>query len=343
MIDFTNCKPDLTATYGGSDQKWGIYYNNNRYMVKTPDKIDEGERIDLNTSYSNSVISEYLCCHIFKIIGFETQETILGYYNNGKEQKPVVACKNFITDENRYKLIEFKDIENNLLNKKPPKIPHLTDIYEILTKDTIYFSKEEGLKALDHYWDCFIVDALLGNFDRHANNWGYIMDKSTEKIIGYAPIYDCGSCLYPKLSETALDLILNDEKQIEKRVDTFPNAALIVNDKKVNYKTFLFEAQNKECNNALIRVTPKINIESINDFINNLEGISDLRKQFYKTMIAERYEKIILPAYEKVLNLQLEHNNDIKPDTTKQLDETETSFDNIEDFSKDGFDPAEEE
>jgi len=47
-------------------------------------------------SYTNGCISEYLACHIFKSLGFKTQETLLGTYTNprGKE-KMVVACGDF--------------------------------------------------------------------------------------------------------------------------------------------------------------------------------------------------------------------------------------------------------
>ena len=68
MIDFSHCEPDLTATYGVSDKKWGVFYNNEKYIIKTPDRIDDSKRNEVNSSHSNSVISEYLCCHIFQEI-----------------------------------------------------------------------------------------------------------------------------------------------------------------------------------------------------------------------------------------------------------------------------------
>lgn len=44
----------------------------------------------------------------------------------------------------------------------------------------------------------FIVDALLGSFDRHNGNWGVLVDEERQTA-EIAPIYDCGSCLYPQL------------------------------------------------------------------------------------------------------------------------------------------------
>ena len=40
----------------------------------------------------------------------------------------------------------------------------------------------------------FVIDSLIGNTDRHNGNWGFLVNKSTDKI-KFSPIYDCGSCL----------------------------------------------------------------------------------------------------------------------------------------------------
>lgn len=45
MIDFTECKIDLTANYGGSDQKRGILYQGQRYMSVT--LVMGGKEIDI--------------------------------------------------------------------------------------------------------------------------------------------------------------------------------------------------------------------------------------------------------------------------------------------------------
>jgi hypothetical protein len=65
MIDFTDCRVDLTANYGGSDQKRGIIYNGKRYMLKLSDRVPEEKRNSLNSSYTNSAYSELIGCRIF--------------------------------------------------------------------------------------------------------------------------------------------------------------------------------------------------------------------------------------------------------------------------------------
>lgn len=50
------------------------------------------------------------------------------------------------------------------------------------------------------FWNMFIVDAFIGNWDRHNGNWGFLYNISTDEIT-LAPVYDCGSSLYPQADE----------------------------------------------------------------------------------------------------------------------------------------------
>lgn len=314
-MDFTNCKIDLRANYGGSDKKRGIYINGDRYMLKLSDSISDGHRNSLNSSYSNSSVSEHLCCLIYKSIGIETQDTILGTLSmkskTGEDKVyPAVACKNFIPEG--YDFVDFKFICNTLLDVKPGHTPKIEEIYEILSDENIYFSKEMAKLAMERYWDVFIIDSLLGNFDRHANNWGYLVNKETNEL-SLAPVYDCGSCMYPQMADTGIEQVLNDPNEIQMRIDKFPNAALEINNQKVNYKQFISSLENEDCNNALLRIYPKIDISKINFIIDNITDISDIRKTFYKTMINERYNQIIKEPYEN-LREQLGLNDDYDDD-----------------------------
>ena len=58
-------------------------------------------------------------------------------------------------------------------------------------------------------WDMFIVDALIGNWDRHNGNWGFLYNTITDEI-SLAPIYDCGSCLFPQADEAIMQKTLDD-------------------------------------------------------------------------------------------------------------------------------------
>ena len=83
------------------------------------------------------------------------------------------------------------------------------------------------------------------------------------------------------------------------RVFVFPTSALKIDDKKINYFDFISNLKNEDCNNALSRIFPKIDLEKINKIINETECISEIRKDFYKKIIQMRYEKILKYSYEK--------------------------------------------
>jgi len=155
LIDFTPCKIDKAANYGGSDKKRGILIDGQRYMLKLSDHISDDKRNSLNSSYSNSSFSEYICCHIVETIGIPVQETLLGTIelksrNGEKKIYPTVACKNFLTSNQE--LVEFKFIEGAILDRKPPKTPKITDIYEVLTNENEYF-ETAGEVDLNFYLD----------------------------------------------------------------------------------------------------------------------------------------------------------------------------------------------
>ena len=307
-IDFTGCEPDLSAHYGGSDAKKGIIYQGKRYMLKVSDRVPEERRNDLNSSYTNSSFSEYIGCHIMESLGIPVQHTLLGTVSRrsskGEERiYPVVACENFVPDD--CELVEFKVIQAALTYEKPSKIPKLADIYAIMQGENAYFPKEFGQIALRRYWDTFIADAFLGNFDRHAYNWGYLVNKSTKEI-SLAPVYDCGSCLYPQLADDVLERILASPEEIQMRIDKFPTAALILeNGEKASYHGYIASFENPDCTDALRRIAPRVDMERICAMIDGIDTISDLRKTFYKTMLMERYQQILLPPYQKTLEQEV--------------------------------------
>ncbi len=74
------------------------------------------------------------------------------------------------------------------------------------------------------------------------------------------------------------------------------------NGKKINYMQYIKSLKNDECNNAIIRIVPKINIDKIDTFIDNIDCMSLERKEFYKKIIKLRYE-IIEQVYNKLNNV----------------------------------------
>lgn len=318
-MDFSNCKIGLRF-YGGSEQKKSLIINDEIYMIKFPKKAKEKEKLD--ESYTNNIYSEYLGCHILKSIGFETQETLLGRYGD----KEIVACKDFVTEN--WRLYEFAQIKNSVITDTETSGygTVLEDVLQAIDEQQVMDS--EMLKCF--FWDLFIADAFIGNFDRHNANWGFLINEE-ERLVKIAPVYDCGSCLYPKLSDKETIRILNDPDEINKRMFIFPNSALKHDGRKINYYDFIHSGRNEDCNHALLRIFPKISLVKINDIIQEMPMISTERKEFYRVMIQARYNQILAPAFQSIIDrnkmMKREKNCALMPNSkTKPESEWEDEF-----------------
>lgn len=171
----------------------------------------------------------------------------------------------------------------------------MSEVIETIENQNVY----DGKKLSDFFWDMFIADSLVGNFDRHNGNWGFLINESLRKI-EVAPIYDCASCLYPQLTDERIAEIIDDKNEMEARVYIFPTSALKYNDKKINYFTFISSLNNEECNRALLKMYPKIDMKKIYRIIDETPYISEIRKKFYKKILKMRYEMILKVCYEEL-------------------------------------------
>ena len=284
MIDFTNAIEEFN-NYKGSEKKKTLIYNNKKYLVKFPDPIREKNR---NISYINNAFSEYIGSNIFKIVGFKTQNTVLGKYEYNGKEKIVCACEDFTDNENV--LYEF---ENLALSTNPDKKieTELNDIMEVIKESKMIDTESTKQK----FWDMFIIDSLIGNTDRHNGNWGFLLNKITGEV-KFSPIYDCGSCLNPMIEDDEIRKI-NETELKNLAINCY--SCLKENGKKINYITFIKQMKNDEFNNAIKRIFININMDEISKFIDTIECMSDLRKNFYKEIIAQRYE-IIKVIYENI-------------------------------------------
>lgn len=290
MIDFTNL-PIRKKTYAGANgSKISVLYNNELYMLKFP----AIPAINKELSYANGCISEYIGCHIFESIGIPVQETILGTYTRNEKQKIVVACKDFT--KGGLVLQDFASLKNTIIDSVHNGYgTELSDIIKTLEEQTAIDSQ----KLIEWFWDMFIVDALIGNWDRHNGNWGFLYNTETDEI-SLAPIYDCGSCLFPQADADIMQKTLDDPAELEVRIFERPLSGIKINGQKIHYFKFISSLKNKDCNRALKRILPRVNMDKIFQIINETPFISDLQKNFYKRILKERKERILDFSYNKL-------------------------------------------
>lgn len=286
-MDFTEAEKNKFRMYGGNNgNKICIRHEGEYYMLKFPPKPTKNKEM----SYTNGCISEYVACHVFETLGIETQQTLLGTYGS----HVAVACKDFAIGG--YELRDFASLKNTIIESS--KSGYGTELQEVLS--TI---QEQQLispvKLESFFWEMFIGDSLLGNFDRHNGNWGFLVNEDTGDV-KIAPVFDCGSCLYPQLDEQKMKFVLSSQKEMDERIYAFPNSALKQDGKKINYYEFLMTTENPACLSALQKIGNRIDLGKINALVDGTPYITELHKEFLKTMIRERKEKIIDKALERI-------------------------------------------
>ena len=292
MVDLTHATW-LPNRFGGSESKWTMEYEGKLYMVKFPDPNRSPKKTAL--SYMNNHYSEYLGCHIFQTLGIPAQHTFLGRGTppNSKREKVVVACEVFCQDETGC-LIEFSKFLLHETDSEKRKKTTIEDVMRVIDEDVMIKNKTQ-LK--EFFWDMFVVDAFIGNGDRHLDNWGLI--EKTNAPLSPAPVYDCGSSLSPLATDDEKAAFLSDGTTF-KNVEYNLCSAYRYQGKRIFYHE-IFKNPPDDLHRAIQRIVPRIKTASaqIDRLIDSTEGLSDISKEYMKKSLLLRRELILLPALKK--------------------------------------------
>ena len=191
-----------------------------------------------------------------------------------------ILIKSFLPQENSIRteiaLAEAQDI----LNKTNLKLYHnLHTISMLLNEELLEKDCWKKFKQM------LIFDCIIGNNDRHDENWGILYGSALEKL-KLSPIYDNASCLtYGDNEEKVLELLTN-ENQFEKYINNSkpPNLYLNQNDG-THYKHF-------EIIKHLIKEEPET-IELIKDMV-KIDCLS------YTESVLEQIAQIEVPEVHKL-------------------------------------------
>ena len=283
MKDYSIYPIDSKVFFSGAEKKHQITINGKRYIIKYQKNSEIGKIFNH--------VSEFLGSHVFELLDIPVQDTLLGTYNG----EQVVLLKHFCGDGEI--LVHFNAVgESSLEENKEMYQYSYEDIQRMLIENKKSTDVQE---TVERFWDMFIVDAFNGNFDRHGGNWGFIKKDNKYRI---APVYDNGSSMYPRLNtDERIKEVLDSREEIDKRIYNFPTSHVKLNGRKSSYYEVINSLLFEECNKALIRIFPRINFDKVDKIIDSIECISELHKDFYKKMYRERYEKILKPAYDKLI------------------------------------------
>lgn len=275
--------PVNNKIYSGAERKIGITIEGRDYIIKFRKRTRFGIR--------NNHISEYLGCRIIESLGFNVQKAFLGTY----KEEPIVAIMDFVEENQQF--VAFNDVGESSIETDRDKFVYS---YEDITKILYANNKlDDPRKTVGQFWEIYILDALLGNFDRHGGNWGFIKESN---VYSLAPIFDNGSCLFPNLTdEDEMTKIINSMEETDRRVYTFPTSQILLDGRKSSYAQVIGSLAYQECNEALQTVCNRFELNKITDIIDQTKFISDIQKAFYKHIITNRYEKILLKSYERLM------------------------------------------
>lgn len=285
--------------YGGTaGRKMGITYGGKNYLLKFPGNLKEKQMKNINLSYSNSPVCEYIGSKIYEMIGIPVHNVILGLRND----KIVAACEDFLEDGDR--LYEFDKIkvtfEPDFLDSNGNETNGSgVDLYEILMTIQEHPFLQDVSGVSEHFWNMFVVDALIGNTDRNNSNWGIILRKDGTREI--APVYDNGNCLNSKWDDVKMQAVLSDENKTEAEAYKARRCIYELHDRKINPYQLMEAMDYKDCSNAVERLIPRIStcLPQICDMLWEIPVLSEVQKRFYSVIVKERYKKIF-SVYQKL-------------------------------------------
>lgn len=287
MIDFNEGKEVLNR-FLGSEKKTTVLYNGTVYMLKFPDPVRESCN---SLSYMNNQFSEHIGCRIFQACGLEAQKTVLGTYTDKKGQrKIVVGCEDFT--QHGASLHEFSKLQNSVVEDDAKPSLSIESVLKIIDENELILDKETVRQC---FWDMFVVDALIGNGDRHLDNFGLLSEGDT---VRFAPIYDCGSSLGALLSDEDMKR-LQDNAVGMKSTEYNLKSCFTYQGKRIFYHE-IFRNPPPALKRALGRMIPRIDENQLFDIVRNVEGMSAARKEYLCKALQMRYTEILCPAYKKV-------------------------------------------
>ena len=183
--------PDIT-TNGVLKKRWIQQENEVSYLIKA------GSR-----KYEQNPISEILASMFLErldIIPFVQYELVVD------NLKICSKCKNFIDADT-----EFVPVTQIYYKTDRDKEKGET-VYEHLVKQSVAYGLNE--EYVKHYLDAMITaDVILHNTDRHLNNFGYIRDVESGRIISFAPLFDSGSAFSESKVKKTQDMFKDKRKR----------------------------------------------------------------------------------------------------------------------------------
>ena len=280
--DLLEVVPD--RLYGGATgSKIAVRFDDRVWMLKSCERLwDKGFK-NVEVSYANDPITEYLGSHIYQIFGFPVHATILGNFKN----KVCVLCSDDAYPE---RLFEFREFRNAIFDERLTQASSgmstaLDDIMQVID----YSDRIPTESTLERFWQMFVMDSFIGNTDRNNGNWAFIFKDGAFSLY---EVYDCGGCLNNKRSDFQMQNDFNANKISNLALDYTFNYR-DDNGKRINPFHYI-----EKHSNAIIMQTLDLftddKMQQVNDLIDSvLPVISEVRAAWYKELLRIRFNHLM--------------------------------------------------
>lgn len=282
LINFDKCEIVPVALNGAMD-KVCVDYKGDLYILK------------FNSPGSKATVSEYIASKLASRLGIECQEVLLGTYNG----RDCCALK-YLCSEGQ-SIHSYHSVNDSSYGSG---VEDVSDIrYDLENIDYVLrnyrnINLDVNLRLMYFQQMCYF-DAVIGNFDRHWGNWGFI---GTSKHYSPCPLFDNGSSLFPTRTDEVVESVLNDREELNKRIYGFPTSSIKTGSKKTDYVSLISQLRERYGDVVLRSFYFKMKNVDLVDLICNdnvlNEVLSYKEKIFMILVMKERFNKLIKEVVE---------------------------------------------
>lgn len=280
--------------YDGNTRKFGVTINNRDFIVKFAKKNDM------------SVYSEYIASNFIASLGIPCHKVFLGNYKG-----EIVDVMIDFTKDNNASLHSFKDTKQSSEDTELTNKEYAYDDVIYLIDKHLKMTDSDKLEAKKQFWNMFICDAIIGNRDKHWDNWGYLEISGKYK---FAPLYDNGAGLFPGVNKV-MDQYVNiytRKNFLYDRVFVFPASLFKIQRQdrsyRSNYKEMFSDLRTHKLLAQQVRqIKEKVSYRQVFDIMQVICKTVPLEvyyRRFYIEITTLRYMCIILRLdFDKSYNL----------------------------------------